>query len=113
VSTAEGDLNTYWHRKSHYAAVQPSAKGLFTPESRPVELQRLYEAAGQTPLLKMRQFDRLRRDGRRASKIFMCTPVLSTADNRKARKAELEEIETSKVSTPIFFNYLIFCLTIK
>jgi hypothetical protein len=103
VFAAEGDLTTTWHRKSHYAATQPTTKGLFTPESRPAEVQQLYEAAGQTPVLKMRQFDRLRRDGRRASKIFMCTPVLSSAENRKVRRAILDEIETSKVRLNFLF----------
>ncbi|CAB3379144.1 Hypothetical predicted protein [Cloeon dipterum] len=98
VTVPEGDLTTYWQHKAHFfKAKQPIVSGLFTPESRPIELQRLYDAAGQTPVLKMRQMDRLRRDGKRASKIFMCTPVLSTEENRKARKrSALTDIETSK-----------------
>jgi hypothetical protein len=85
-------------------ATQPTIKGLFTPETRPAEVVQLYEAAGQTPVLKMRQFDRLRRDGRRSSKIFMCTPVLSSAENRKVRRAILDEIETSKVRLTFFIT---------
>jgi hypothetical protein len=91
-------LISCWNHKQLFKFEQPCSKDLFTPASRPIEVQQLYEAAGQTPVCKMRQMDRLRKDGRRASKIFMCTPVLGEARKRKSIKnPELEEIETSKV----------------
>lgn len=100
MSTAESDLDSFCRRSQHYAAKRELSTCLFSADTRPPAVQRLYEAAGATPVPVMRELDRLRRDGKRSSRIFMCTPVLGGP--RRKRRLQLAEIETSKVLMLLF-----------
>ncbi|CAH1155016.1 unnamed protein product [Phaedon cochleariae] len=85
VTVPESDICTFAARTRHYTAPQPpTASALFAPDTRPAALATLYAAAAATPVPAMRQLDRWRRDGRRSSGFFLCTPVLGGGRKRRA-----------------------------
>lgn len=91
VTVPESDLTIFSSRKEHFEGKQCVDKALFTADSRPVALRRLYEAAAPTPLPVVRQLDRYRRDGLRSSRFFAVTPVL--AGKRRARPTRANDID--------------------
>lgn len=93
--SAQSDIATFALLKDHYTAKHPFDTNLFAPESRPIALKALYDAATKTPVHLMRQLDRWRRDGHRSSRFFLCTPVLG---RRKIKSKVDIEIETRMVS---------------
>jgi len=101
--TAESDITTFSLRKEHFSSGKDVAvtKNLFAVETRPESVQRLYEAAAKTPVHVMRQLDRYRRDGRRSSRYFLCTPILG-GERRSVAKIKHKpdiDIETRRVSS--------------
>ncbi|XP_063237349.1 mucin-5AC isoform X2 [Bacillus rossius redtenbacheri] len=87
VAVPESDICTFSQRARHYSSALPPAAGLFGAETRPQAVRRLYEAAARTPVPALRQLDR------RASRLFVCTPVLGAS--RRAHQRHLD-IETRK-----------------
>ncbi|KAJ4433900.1 hypothetical protein ANN_16213 [Periplaneta americana] len=74
----ESDITSFSLRTEHFSSCTDVAatKNLFCSSTRSEAVRRLYEAAAKTPVHVMRQLDRYRRDGRRSSRYFLCTPVL-------------------------------------
>lgn len=100
--TAESNITTFSLRREHFSSGKDVAitKNLFAVETRPDSVQRLYEAAAKTPVHVMRQLDRYRRDGRRSSRYFLCTPILG-GERRSVAKIKHKpgiDIETRMVS---------------
>ncbi|XP_054258359.1 mucin-2-like [Macrosteles quadrilineatus] len=91
VTVPESDLSEFSARTDHWGAVQPLARSLFTADTRPSPVRRLYDAAAPTPVTVMRALDRYRRDGARCSKYFSVTPVLG--QHRKKRPADCLDID--------------------
>lgn len=108
--TAESDIATFALLKDHYTAQHPFDTNLFAPETRPVALKALYDAATKNPVHLMRQLDRWRRDGHRSSRFFLCTPVLGRRKNIRS-KIDIE-IETRMVSIldMKIFNFIKLCM---
>lgn len=94
--SAESDIATFALIKDHYTAKHHFETNLFAPDTRPIALKVLYDAATKTPVHLMRQLDRWRRDGHRSSRFFLCTPVLGRKGKFKS-KVDIE-IETRMVS---------------
>ncbi|CAH1165564.1 unnamed protein product [Phyllotreta striolata] len=94
VAVPESDIASFASLKNHYKAERPFECGLFTPDTRPSALRRLYDTAAKTPVDVMRQLDRWRRDGCRSSRFFVCTPVLGAKRRRVRNKIDID-IETS------------------
>jgi hypothetical protein len=99
---AESDITTFSLRKEHFSSGKDVAvtKNLFAVETRPESVRRLYEAAAKTPVHAMRHLDRYRRDGRRSSRYFLCTPILG-GERRSIAKIKHKsdiDIETRMVS---------------
>ncbi|CAG4916311.1 unnamed protein product [Colias eurytheme] len=88
--SAEGSLSDFALRKVHYTASNPLKKELFTPDTRPASLRKLYEKA-TTDRLSASILDQLRKDSQ-YSPFLLCTPVLSTKRRRVYHK--VDEIET-------------------
>ncbi|CAB3239397.1 unnamed protein product [Arctia plantaginis] len=88
---AEGSLSDFASRKIQYTANQPLKKGLFTPDTRPSSLRKLYEKA-TTDRLSTSILDQLRKDSQH-SPYLLCTPVLGTKRRRIYQKVDVE-IET-------------------
>lgn len=99
---AESDITTFSLRTEHFSSCEDVAatKNLFAVETRPESVHRLYEAAAKTPVHVMRQLDRYRRDGRRSSRYFLCTPILGGERRSVARIKHKPgiDIETRMVS---------------
>lgn len=91
VPVPEGSLSDFASRKVHYTANKPLKKGLFTPDTRPSSLRKLYEKA-TTDRLSTSILDQLRKDSQH-SPYLLCTPVLSTKRRRIYQKIDVE-IET-------------------
>ncbi|CAH0605442.1 unnamed protein product [Chrysodeixis includens] len=91
VPVPEGSLSDFAARKVHFTASQPVKKGLFTPDTRPANLRKLYEKA-TTDRLSSSILDQLRKDSQH-SPYLLCTPVLSTKRRRIYQKVDVE-IET-------------------
>ncbi|KAH9640440.1 hypothetical protein HF086_018106, partial [Spodoptera exigua] len=87
----EGSLSDFAARKVQYTASHPLKKGLFTPDTRPSSIRKLYEKA-TTDRLSASILDQLRRDSQH-SPYLLCTPVLSTKRRRIYQKVDVE-IET-------------------
>ncbi|CAK1546191.1 unnamed protein product [Leptosia nina] len=87
---AEGSLSDFAIRKIHYTATNPLKKDLFTVESRPTSLRKLYEKA-TTDRLSTSILDQLRKDSQH-SPFLLCTPVLTTRRRRVYHK--VDDIET-------------------
>ncbi|XP_046991914.1 mucin-19-like [Schistocerca americana] len=95
VTVPEGDLCDFSARTTHFAARRDAPQALFSAETRPAAVRRLYESAARTPVPLMRQLDRHREDGRRCSRFFLCTPVLGQRRRRHARLRSADiDIET-------------------
>ncbi|XP_038223243.1 uncharacterized threonine-rich GPI-anchored glycoprotein PJ4664.02 isoform X2 [Zerene cesonia] len=90
VPVPEGSLSDFAVRKVHYTANNPLKKDLFTPDTRPTSLRKLYEKA-TTDRLSASILDQLRKDSQ-YSPFLLCTPVLSTKRRRVYPK--VDEIET-------------------
>ncbi|XP_035438226.2 uncharacterized protein LOC118268079 [Spodoptera frugiperda] len=91
VPVPEGSLSDFAARKVQYTASHPLKKGLFTPDTRPSSIRKLYEKA-TTDRLSASILDQLRRDSQH-SPYLLCTPVLSTKRRRIYQKVDVE-IET-------------------
>ncbi|XP_021188618.3 mucin-2 [Helicoverpa armigera] len=91
VPVPEGSLSDFAARKVQYTASHPLKKGLFTPDSRPSSIRKLYEKA-TTDRLSASILDQLRKDSQH-SPYLLCTPVLSTKRRRVYQKVDVE-IET-------------------
>lgn len=91
VPVPEGSLSDFADRKVQYTASHPLKKGLFTPDTRPSSIRKLYEKA-TTDRLSASILDQLRRDSQH-SPYLLCTPVLSTKRRRIYHKVDVE-IET-------------------
>ncbi|KAG6441457.1 hypothetical protein O3G_MSEX001809 [Manduca sexta] len=91
VPVPEGSLSDFALRKVQYTASNPVKKGLFTPDTRPPSLRKLYEKA-TTDRLSASILEQLRRDSQH-SPYLLCTPVLSTRRRRVYHKIDVE-IET-------------------
>lgn len=112
---AESDITTFSLRKEHFSSGKDVSvtKNLFAVETRPEAVQRLYEAAAKTPVHMMRQLDRYRRDGRRSSRYFLCTPILG-GERRSIAKIKHKpaiDIETRMVSSSYAWNYWLWLTT--
>ncbi|XP_052122288.1 actin-binding protein WASF1-like [Frankliniella occidentalis] len=117
VPVPEGDLCAFaaLPRDAHFSqeSRRPVTLGLFSAATRPAALQQLYEAASRPALdaRALQQLDRMRRDGKTTSNLFLCRPYSKPAvgegrgrapraRGRQARRDREEtlEIETMKLS---------------
>ncbi|XP_047510004.1 uncharacterized protein LOC125052945 isoform X1 [Pieris napi] len=90
VPVPEGSLSDFALRKVHYTAQNPLKKELFTVDSRPTHLRKLYEKA-TTDRISASILDQLRKDSQH-SPFLLCTPVLST--KRRRDNHRVDDIET-------------------
>ncbi|XP_050667528.1 uncharacterized protein LOC126967137 isoform X2 [Leptidea sinapis] len=90
VPVPEGCLSDFALRKVHYTATKPIKKELFTVETRPSSLRKLYERA-TTDRISAQILEQLRKDSQH-SPFLLCTPVLST--KRRRVYSRVDDIET-------------------
>ena len=58
--SAESDLTTFSERTEHHSTEYGQDRLLFTPDSRPSFIERLYQEAVQNPVVVLRQLDLFR-----------------------------------------------------
>ncbi|KAF0293636.1 Nance-Horan syndrome protein [Amphibalanus amphitrite] len=75
VIVPESDLTAFSERTEHHHTNYGEDRLLFTADSRPGAIERLYQEAVQNPVVVLRQLDLFRSDGMRCSKCFTCTPT--------------------------------------
>ncbi|KAK3914330.1 Nance-Horan syndrome protein [Frankliniella fusca] len=114
MGSSEGDLSAFaaLPRDRHFS--QEAARGpaagaalrLFSAETRPAVLQRLYESAARPALdaRQLQQLDRMRRDGLTTSNLFLCRPYSkperergrARGQHRGQHRQETMDIETMR-----------------
>ncbi|XP_037083586.1 Nance-Horan syndrome protein-like, partial [Pollicipes pollicipes] len=75
VIVPESDLTVFSERTHHHTTEYGQCRSLFSADSRPAVIRRLYEQAVLNPVVVLRQLDLFRSDGMRSSKFFTCTPT--------------------------------------
>ncbi|XP_023727427.1 mucin-5AC isoform X2 [Cryptotermes secundus] len=107
VTVPESDITTFSLRTEHFSSCEDVAatKNLFAVGTRPECVQRLYETAAKTPVHMMRQLDRYRRDGRRSSRYFLCTPILG-GERRSVAKIKHKPGIDIETRMPAAVNHL-------